>query len=458
MIHLTSGTLQRIISIILLLILFLSSAIPNEFVWDVGMSKQKITPTKSMWLGGYASRDHAYESIRHDVWIKALAIRDQQGALGVLVCMDLISIPKDLSDRVRNRLQEEHGIAKKQIILNVSHTHTGPEVRNNVWALTDEEFHKINTYVERLEEQIITLVRSAMTVMEPCRLFAGNGVTRFQVNRRNNKERELRSYTELQGPNDYAVPVLKVLDAQGDLKAMVFGYACHPTVMNDYQISGDYPGFAQIELEKKYPEAMALFFQGAGADQNPLPRRSAALAEQYGRELAAAVMRVMDEKMIPLSSRLAVSFSEIEIGMKEAPPTQHRLKTLLDDENQPAYLKYRWGLLYQKLQRGKSLPSSHPYPIQVWLIGEQPIFTFGGELVIGYAIELKRIFGDQIFVMGYSNDVMGYIPTLTVLTEGGYEGNRSPYPDLCPWDDEVESLIIAEARKLADQIGVQVKE
>ena len=70
---------------------------------------------------------------------------------------------------------------------------------------------------------------------------------------------------------------------------MPFGYACHPTVLDGYEWSGDYPGFAQIELEKSYPGTVAMFFQGTGADMNPLPRRTVPLAQQYGEELAAAV-------------------------------------------------------------------------------------------------------------------------------------------------------------------------
>lgn len=49
----------------------------------------------------------------------------------------------------------------------------------------------------------------------------------------------------------------------------------------------------------------------------------------------------------------------------------------------------------------------------------------GGEVVIEYSIVLKQIFGQDIFVLGYSNDVMAYIPSATILGEGGYEGATS---------------------------------
>jgi hypothetical protein len=76
---------------------------------------------------------------------------------------------------------------------------------------------------------------------------------------------------------------LKITDLKGKLKSIVFGYSCHPTVLDGYNWSGDYPGFAQLNLEETYKGATAMFFQGGGADQNPMPRRTEPLARQYGK-------------------------------------------------------------------------------------------------------------------------------------------------------------------------------
>ena len=161
--------------------------------------------------------------------------------------------------------------------------------RIDIYPLDDAQLAKITRYSRWLETRIVDLVGQAMRNLAPASLASGNGVTRFQVNRRNNNDALLTQLTELKGPNDYAVPVIKVLDAKGRVKAIAFAYACHPTTLDGYEWSGDYVSYAQMELEKAYPGATALFFQGAGADQNPLPRRSVALARQYGRELSAAV-------------------------------------------------------------------------------------------------------------------------------------------------------------------------
>ena len=75
-----------------------------------------------------------------------------------------------------------------------------------------------------------------------------------------------------QGPVDHDVPVLQVDRADGALLAVVFGYACHCTVLDCYKFCGDYAGFAQVDLETRHPGAQAMFVAGCGGDQNPIPR------------------------------------------------------------------------------------------------------------------------------------------------------------------------------------------
>lgn len=76
-----------------------------------------------------------------------------------------------------------------------------------------------------------------------------------------------------------------------------------------------------------------------------------------------------------------------------------------------------------------------------------------------YAIRLKHIFGQQIFVLGYSNDVMAYIPTAAVLREGGYEGATSQmaFGLPSPWSATIETTILQEVMRLAEQVGVPVE-
>jgi hypothetical protein len=55
--------------------------------------------------------------------------------------------------------------------------------------------------------------------------------------------------------------------------------------------------------------------------------------------------------------------------------------------------------LLEKIEMGESMRTSYPYPVQVWNLGNQPLVSLGGEILIDYSIRLKRIFGENIFVL-----------------------------------------------------------
>ncbi|MEO6001082.1 MAG: neutral/alkaline non-lysosomal ceramidase N-terminal domain-containing protein [Chitinophagaceae bacterium] len=424
--------------------------------WKAGVARLVITPEHSQWMAGYGDRNRPSEGKIMEIWAKALAIQDENGKQAVLVTVDLVGIPKKLSDHIRDELKIKFNLSRSQIAINTSHTHTGPVLSDalmSIYPVNENQQKDIDQYTNQLGDKIVALVGKALHSIEPVKLYSGNGVTRFQVNRRNNVESTLSLQTALKGPNDYAVPVIKVENKKGELIAVVFGYACHNTVLQGYKWSGDYAGFAQLELEKDHPGITALFVQGCGADQNPLPRRTEQLAKQYGQELAASVNRVLTEEMQPLSSHLSTVYAEVELPLNTPPAKEELLKKAQEGAD---YQK-RWAQnLIRKIDDGESLRPSYPYPIEVWKIGEQPIVILGGETVIEYSILLKRIFGPDLFVLGYSNDVMSYIPSAKIVQEGGYEGASSQmvYGLPATWKPGIETIIVQEVLQLAKQAGV----
>jgi hypothetical protein len=429
--------------------------------WRAGTATAVITPEQSIWLAGYGARNRPSEGTETELYSKALAIEDAKGKKAVLITNDLVKVPKNISDRIRNRIGAKYGLTRSQIILNCSHTHSGPVLYNaysNAYStIGEEQKSRIRSYSEKYENQIVELVGEAIASLQPVTIYSQNGVVRFQVNRRNNVEKDLTPFTELNGPNDYAVPVIKVVGGSGNIIAVAFGYACHATVTDQYKWSGDYPGFAQAEIEKLHPGATALFFQGAGADQNPLPRRSIALAKQYGRQLAAAVERVLSEEMKPLEPQLSAAYTEIELPYTGLPSKEELSSIASESSGYPAWHKTWASSMLEKLSKGEKIESAYRYyPIQIWKLGEQPIMTLGGELVVEYAIKLKEIFGPDIFVMGYTNDIMSYIPSPTILKEGGYEGIRSHLSSGLPgtYKAEIEANILNGMIRLAKQTGV----
>jgi hypothetical protein len=431
---------------------------PNE-PWQAGTARINITPPQLMWMSGYASRTKPAEGKLHDLWAKALAIRDPQGKRIVLVTMDLVGIPRELSVEVCAELKKQFGLPREAVLLNTSHTHTGPVVRSNLMVMYDlDETQRryVAEYGEQLQKNLIAVVGEALKQLAPARLEWGNGHASFAVNRRNNKEAEvpkLRELGLLKGPVDHDVPVLAVRNLDGKLRAIVFGYACHATVLSFQQWSGDYPGFAQLALEKAHPDCMALFWAGCGADQNPLPRRSVALAEDYGRQLAESVEAVLRAPMQPIAGAVASAYREIDLPFADLPS---RDKLLEDAMSRDRYVVARAKLLLQQIEKGESLRGSYSYPVQAWQLGDGPLWiALGGEVVVDYGLRLKKELGPvPVWMAGYCNDVMAYIPSLRVLNEGGYEGGGAMVYYGLPtvWSPRVEELIVTAVREQAAKV------
>ncbi len=424
--------------------------------WRAGVARVEITPEDTLWLAGYADRTHAATGTLTKLWVKALVLEDSLGHRGVLIASDLIGYPRAISDTIRNRLARRFELSRAQVLLNSSHTHTGPAIRgrwNYIYHLHPVHVQAIDRYTDALEDKVVKVVGEALEDLRPVVLRAGNGVVRFQVNRRNNgKLFPLDLQAELAGPNQHDVPVLEVRSPGGALRALAFGYACHGTVLNTYKWSGDYPGFAQLALEKDFPEATALFFQGCAGDQNPLPRRSVPLARQYGRELAVAVERVLEEPLRTLKPILRMAYREIPLALDPAPSKAELKRFLAKAEG---WQKDWAARMLERLEAGAEMPREYPYPVQVWRLGDQLLVALGGEPVIDYALEIKRVFGQQTFVFGYTNDVMAYIPSTRVLREGGYEGATSQMVYDLPntWRADVEWRIMGAVLELAREVG-----
>jgi hypothetical protein len=428
--------------------------------WSVGVGKLTITPEQPMWMAGYASRDRPAEGKLTELWAKALWLQPSGGEPAVIVTLDLIGIDRMLSQAICDRLHEAYGLPRARIALCTSHTHTGPVVARNLDSmhyaiLAPEQQQQVDQYAQRLEDAVVSVVGAARDDVRPARLAWGSGRAAFAVNRRNNPEAQvpqLRAARQLQGPSDHDVPVLAVQGENETLRAVLFGYACHSTVLSSYQWSGDYGGFAQETVEREFPGCVAMFWAGCGGDQNPLPRREVELARQYGYELAGAVKTVLSGTLQPLSATLEANYREVPLPL-DTLPTADELRADLSSKN--PYVAARARLLLAKIDAGKPLEPTYPYPIQTWALGNRQLqlVVLGGEVVVDYAIQIKTQHRQTAtWVIAYANDVMAYIPSRRVLQEGGYEGGGAMVYYGLPthWAPDVERVIV-------DQVDQQLR-
>lgn len=415
--------------------------------WQAGVARVVITPEEPMFLSGYGGRDHVAEGKIHDLYARATALRDANGDTAVFVATDLVGVPIKMVKAVAPLIEAKHGIPRRSVMIACSHTHCGPALDHKLSYMLDMnegDWKQVREYQQWLNGKIVEVVDAAVADLKPARLSTGSGKTTFAANRRSPRG---------VGPYDHQVPVLRIESPDGEqLRGLVFGYACHNTTMSFYNWFGDYSGLAQLYLEDRHPGAVAMFFTGGGADQNPLPRRKMELAEKYGRMLATAVDQVLDHPMQAVSGSLKTAFAEVDLAFNEL-PTREKLEA--DLKNSSRYTRARAKLLLEEWDRDGGLPKTYPYPIQVWQLGEELTWVaLGGELVVDYQIRLKHELGqNRTWVTGYANDVMAYIPSERVLNEGGYEGDSSMivYQRPSKWKAGLEDQIVSTVHRLVKQ-------
>lgn len=459
-----------------------SPASAHTAPWQAGVARVVITPEKLMWLSGYGARDRPAQGKLAELHAKALAITDPAGKQAVIVTCDLIGIDRQFSARVTKAICDAHKLERAHVALCTSHTHTGPVVGDNLrlmYFYDDAQQKLIDEYTAGLEKKLIAVAAEALGKQQPAELRWAVGQCTFAVNRRNNIEAkvpELREAGKLVGPVDHDLPLLAVYPIVGNAMvndgqakgeavataepmAVLFGYACHATVLASYEWSGDWPGFAQAEIERRHAGTTALFFAGCGGDQNPLPRRQVELAKKYGAMAADSVDAALKAGTNPVGEKLACAYREIDLPLARVPERREIEGTAKSNNRIDAACAKR---LLAQLDRGEKVPATYPYPVQTWRFSNMkavgPTIVFlGGEVVVDYALRIKSDLGPKandlvggdgkdIFVAAYANDVMAYIPSRRILAEGGYEGigAQSEYGFLSPWGAEIERLILKE--------------
>lgn len=434
----------------------LEAATPKP-AFRAGVARLRITPQGPIWLSGYGNRNKPSEGAVHDLWAKALAIEDAKGRRVVFVTTDLIGLPRSVSEYVAAEVMKRHGLPREALLLNSSHTHTGPMVRENLqtmFELGPEDSQRIRDYAQMLRQTLIDAVGGALGDLKPAEIAHGKGSAGFAVNRRQfGANGRVTIGVNPQGTVDHEVPVLSV-KTDGQLRAVLFGYACHNTTLTGefYRLSGDYAGFAQIEFEKQHPGVAGMFMMLAGGDQNPNPRSQEKLAMEHGAALAAAVKTVLAGPMTPVKGSIRAAFEITTLPF--APHTRQDFEKELNSK------------VGAQVRRAKEMLAAYDrrqpvtrvdYPVQAVRFGNQVTFVaLGGEVVVGYALRTKKEFpGEHTVIAGYSNDVMCYIPTAQILKEGGYEAVDSMiyYGQPGPFDSSVEERVMAAVHRVMKRVG-----
>ncbi|MFN0105577.1 MAG: neutral/alkaline non-lysosomal ceramidase N-terminal domain-containing protein [Bryobacteraceae bacterium] len=423
----------------------------------VGVGRMKITPERPIFLSGYASRKKPSEGVKQEIWAKALAFSDKKNGRIVIVTTDLIGMSRSISERVGAEVEKKYGLRRAQLMINSSHTHSGPAVRDNLdtmFDLTPEQRQVIVDYGNGLVGKLVSVVGAAVGDLQPAEVSVGHGTGSFAINRRQGVAGSVKIGLNPAGPVDQDVPVFRVTTPDGKLRAVLFGYACHNTTLGGdlFLVNGDYAGYAQADLEARNPGVSALFMLLCGGDANPNPRGTYELAERHGHSLAAEVSRVLGGPMKAVGGPLKSAWQTTELAF--APHTRAQFEEELKGTNW--YKQRRAEAMLRAYDKGKPA-TTIPYPVQAFRFGKGvTLVGLGGEVVVDYALRVKKEFpSEDTIVAGYTNDVMSYIVSKRVLKEGGYEPVDSQiyYGNPGPYSEDVEETVMGAVKRAMAKVG-----
>ncbi len=436
--------------------------------WQVGLAAVKITPPKPVVLLGYSNRNGPFESVTADLWAKAMAFEDSDGHRGVIITTDLVGVQAVVTEPVCARITQKTGLTRGQIILNASHTHTGPLVSlkprlsGNIGhpALSVEDGERTVAYTRALQDKLVGVVVEAVSGLAPACLSWGRGAVGFPMNRRFPKQGYIVMRANPDGPTDRTVPVLRVDTHEGELRAVLFGCACHNTTLTDAHnlIGGDYAGFAQAFIEERYPSVQAMFMSGCGADANPHPRGKMEQAKTHGANLGREVCRVLEDELEVVRGSLATEYARVNLPLE--PMDRAAIETVAKKPSTEALMAKH---MLTVLDRGEKLPEHYEAPFGVWQFGrELTLVALPAEPVADYVAILAEHLGPRtLWVAGYNNDCFGYLPTAGIVNEGGHENIGIT---LWIWGEhlsrnagfftaQVQDVVIATVAQLASKAG-----
>jgi hypothetical protein len=427
--------------------------------YRVGVARADVTPGEPIWLSGYGNRNKPSEGIDSRLFAKSLAIEDSGGRRHILMTVDLIGFPAEFTEEIAGAIKAKHGIDRDRFMLVASHTHTGPVIYNSLGGMFDlkgRDAEVVESYAKTLGKRLTALADQSLSNLQPAKFSFAHGRATFAANRRVFRSNGVQFGVNPDGLTDHDVTVLRIDSMEGKPLAIVFGYACHCTTLggDHYRVGGDWSGYAQEYLETAHPGATAMFVTGCGADANPEPRGKLEFARQHGLHLAGAVSAVVSRPMTPVTGSIGAAFDRVDLPFADAPSREEFAKRLNDRSE---FIRRHAQRQIDALDRNEALRKIYPCPVQVWQFGKDlTLVAIGGEVVVDYVLRLKRELGsDKLWVAAYANDVFAYVPSMRILTEGGYEAdfNLIYYGLPTRFAHAVEETLVRSIHELIQRAG-----
>ncbi len=439
-----------------------------------GAAQVDITPPLGITLAGSFHPRYA-EDVHDPLHAKAVVVDDGTQKVAI-VALDLISILRQDVQNIRALIAEHTDIPPESVMIGCTHTHTGPSPRST-HAVQREE-----AYMTWLVTRVADCVRLADRRLQPARLAWGQGeqhdisfCRRYRMRDgsvRMNPGKGNPDIVEAVSPIDPTVGVLYIENLEGRPLAVVTQFSLHYVgTDNSNAVSADYYGhFAQIMRRHLGEGCIPLLLNGtSGQINNVNPFDSNQLrghkqAHRVATALAGEVLKVMGRMRMEDTAVVRAVTTPVQLPTKRVTPEDVAVAKQILAGNDPrpdqGPFSYVVGQPIPKTLRPvyadhvlrlADFPSHIDTEVQALRIGGSAWVALPGEIFVEIGLAIKSDApSTDTFVVGLSNDSLGYIATDKALTnEGGYEtwaGSGTPV------GVGAERILVETAQRLLSQL------
>lgn len=401
-----------------------------------GWAQIDITPPLGLPMGGRGSRFTPGAAVLDPLLAQALVLEDAAGRRLLWISMDMIGMSYHATSALRYELMAATGIPFDAIVINASHTHSGPMTGFEGYATLNDKPAAMQAYETGLLAQTVRMVDAAIGRLAAATVSVHRGCSDIGINRR----RRDAAGNMAMGPDPHGAynRDLWVLDVvAGDARCVAFSYGCHPVLVYGYaydSISADWPGVCRTQLQDRLgPKVQAQFIQGLAG--NVRPRQVADLdqgifrkptrAEDYvaaGAALAADVHAALDGggERLDLALAAVAGFALVPRDGDKVQPLAHWQALAASDDELNRNVGAYWA---DRIESGLPLVRVVPWSIGLMQLAVgQRIAWMSGEPLAEWLRHLRQWLGDdRLVAWGYCQDGRCYMPTDEIIPEGGYE-------------------------------------
>lgn len=403
----------------------------------IGTGIRRITPPIGTAMGGFAFRSHGCEGVRDDLHVRCLWLEDPSSRRLLVIALDLCSLDQAVIGQWKQEIRRRWGLADHEILVNLSHTHSGPLTTRRLYATESSDA----SYNAMLSERLMEAVNEAAHLEDGCTLHSGQTAIHLGICRRYPDGEGVKWAPYPGGYVERTLTVLTVADRHAQPLCVLFSLAAHPSILTDYLISAEYPGMAcQMIASALGGRTMAMFLQGAAGDvkaninadidHGKWQQGTYDHVKRSGRLVADAVLQVIGAQMHEVAPAVAsaLTMANLPVGLPADPDEYKSFYARFPRFHSAAPVDQWADYWLSRFRESGCLPLQFACPVQAIRIGSDLNFlAFGGELTSGLALRLRALLPATVrpVFLGYSNGVFGYLPSEQMVREGGYESVHS---------------------------------